>query len=446
MVVYLDTNFISLGKIIGCDNFPSEFVMREPLYVRRAYIEILPLLCGKIDGIREARMQLNSSVSITGTPGMGKSYFLGYVWCQLIMKGFRVVARVASGTLMSSEDGKHYEDITGKNVKHYLTMDTVYLLDPEKGYAPPRTEALTVLFVSPSIERLGDLKRVGMCSIYMPPWSRDELHDCVKKLYPLALDEFDDRYKIWGGSLRSMRLDEKGLEEQLEDFLESPDLINIVNIIGATKYLKKEQQEYQWAVHRLPIQSEDGGTNYEECNYDFPSRYIGEKVMEKINHLCVDWKTKPASGLLGRAYEWHVLKVLFAISERDYLPVQAQPVGSGATAPVNIEAVRYHKLFSSKQHIKKPDERTLYIPSEPNRPGIDFVMPPWVFQVTIAKSHSAKRLNELFEKFPSVKKWKACFIVPTAVLDVFTLPRLSLYPKIVEKYILPFDFNSSVTK
>ena len=72
-------------------------------------------------------------------------------------------------------------------------------------------------------------------------------------------------------------------------------------------------------------------------------------------------------------------------------------------------------------------------------------MPPWIFQITIAETHSAKRLDKLFKQFPKTTSWKLVFVIPSARMKKFTSPHLSMYPLIEEKYLLPFDFYDDGT-
>ena len=428
---------IFLGQFIPVHKFPEDLRIRTDLYVRKAYEDLFSLLYDTI--VYEIEDTYNQAIRITGTPGMGKSYFLGYVWLRLIKK-FHVVVTVGDATITSCKDGS-YEDITGKPLDDYLKRDVIYLVDPKKGGSPDPSYAKTVLFVSPSKERVGDFKRVGLINFYMPPWNKSELQICMKKFDDVSEKRCEELFEKWGGSMRIMRISAKkdtSVEEEFRQCLSNQCLLDIINQMNSD-YL----ESYQWLVHRIPIQSDDGAIDYQEYNCDFPSRYIAEKVAERIHHLQVDWKTVGDSSLLGKAYECHVLKHLFQVSDKVYLSKAAYEVGDPEKKAVYINAVRHHEVFSNQGTID-PKQGTLYIPLESNKAGIDFVMPPWVFQVTISASHSAKRLDKVLNQFPSVSKWKICFIVPSSRIDGFKTPQLSKYDSITEKYKLPFDFGNAI--
>ena len=86
--------------------------------------DLYRLIKERIDVIKEHKTQLNEAIRVTGTPGMGKSYFLGYVWLQLARNGVPVVATVGNKTIISREGG-NYENITGKMLDDFLTPDVM---------------------------------------------------------------------------------------------------------------------------------------------------------------------------------------------------------------------------------------------------------------------------------------------------------------------------------
>ena len=108
----------------------------EAIYVRKAYTEILSIIREDIAEFRRYKAFKKSAIRITGTPGMGKSYFLGYVYHQLI-KDNTVVARVGDRTILS-RPGAKYEDISGEALRDHLKDDVVFLVDPDTSYSPFR--------------------------------------------------------------------------------------------------------------------------------------------------------------------------------------------------------------------------------------------------------------------------------------------------------------------
>ena len=135
-------------------------------------------------------------------------------------------------------------------------------------------------------------------------------------------------------------------------------------------------EEFQWLVHMIPYEDDNGVTNYEKISFHFPSQYVASKVAEKIHGLKFFLKTLGQPTLLGRAFESHVLNTLFKECKEDYLPVKAVFNFKKCLIP----AVKKQIIFSSRALIDKPEKQTLYVPIEGDKPGIDFFMPPWVFK------------------------------------------------------------------
>ena len=349
-------------------------------------------------------------------------------------------------TIMSKAGVEGYENITDRNIEDYLSPDVVFLVDPDKHYSPHSTGAMTILFISQARERVGNFSRVNVAALYMPPWKEPELRDCVERIYPYAKTYFKSQFDMWGGSIRFMtapcdEISEKSHMKNLNEFLGSRYLIDVVNEASEYVYQKEELTAYQWIVHRMPIQN--GVTDYTECICDYPSQYIALQIARRVHCLKVDWKIIGDPVLLGRAYEHHVLDTLFKVSQDEHLPVLAYRVGGRQKRGFRVPAVKSHRVFSNKDIIDSGSlvKGALYISVEPNKPGMDFVMPPWIFQTTISRVHSAKRLDLIISQFPSTKEWKICFIVLSVRHDEFQTPDLSLYPRIKEKFKLPWDFG-----
>ncbi len=429
------------------EDLPAALQIFHNVYVRKCYPELLILICQKIDELLKTG-QHNMAIRVTGTPGMGKSFFLGYIWYHLLKVKCDVVAIVGQDVIRSrkgSEERGAYDVITMEDYKR-LSMEcgVIFLADPHRALVLPRTNGISIFFVSPAHEAPRDYPRTNLLNLFMPPWKEEELRCCIEEVYPQFKEHFDSLFTKWGGSIRCLTLPagERSRNELLQGFLQDHCLKDVVNTVeGEYGILKGDVKIYQWLVHMIPIEGNDGSTNYEEIEHCFPTHYISSQVAQKIRGFKFDWKTLGQARMLGNAYESHILNTLFKVSESETsLPVKAKGVGNNKW--VSVPAVKKHEIFSSKLVIDKHEKGTLYIPIEPNRPGIDLIMPPWVFQVTIQKTHTAKKLEKTLDQFPSVKKWELCFVLPSAIVDEFTTPRVSLYPSIKHTYKLKFDFDS----
>lgn len=421
-------------------DLPTELEIFSLVYVRKCYPEMLILICQRIDRILEMK-EHHVAIRVTGTPGMGKSFFLGYVWYHLLKVKCDVVARVGSKIIRSRKgsDDRAYDVVTMEDYDRLCAYDedVIFLADPDQRV--PRTKGITIFFVSPAHEGPGNYPRTNLRNIYMPPWKDEELHDCMNKVYPHCKDNLLSQIKKWGGSMRSLTTDEDSRNTLLEEFLDDTCLVlYVVNTQeGQSGILERR---YQWLVHMIPIEDDNGSTNYGKVTFSFPSHFIASRVAQKICGLKFDWKILELPKLLGNAYESHVLDSLFRVSPTSTVSLRVKANLIPTRKMVSVPAVKDHLIFSSKDVITEPKKGMLYIPSEPNRPGIYFVMPPWIFQVTIAKSHTAKKLNKMLEQFQSTKNWKLCFVLPSAIAEEFSFPKLS-YPSIECTYTLKFDFG-----
>ncbi len=73
---------------------------------------------------------------------------------------------------------------------------------------------------------------------------------------------------------------EKSRNTLLQGFLQSSCLIDVVY----SGILKEEVKNYfQWLMHMIPIEGNDGSTNYEEIELCFPSHCISCKRFVVLN-------------------------------------------------------------------------------------------------------------------------------------------------------------------
>jgi DNA polymerase elongation subunit (family B) len=432
-----------LSFFLAIENLPIELGISHKIYVRKCYPEMLLLLCQKIDHllINEEHQVV---IRVTGTPGMGKSFFLGYVWYHLLRVKRDVVAIVGDEIIRSrSEESGAYDSISHVDFKRLCVSERKVLVLADPDQKVRRTYGITIFFVSPDHEGTDNYPRTNRLDLYMPPWNEEELSCCINKVYPRYAKDFQVLFRRWGGSIRCLTTPscEDTRNGLLELFLQDQCLCDVVNKQeGDPGILAKEMKKFQWLVRCIPIEDDNGSTDYSKVTLRFPSHFVALQVAKKIRNLKFDWKILGQPRLLGNAYESHVLDSLFKVSESMMsLPVSAMKVSN--KEQVSVPAVKNHCIFSSNTVIEEPEEGTLYIPIEPNRPGLDLIMPPWVFQVTIAKSHTAKKLDKTLNQFPSVTEWEICFVLPSAIFEEFTTPRLSHYPSIKNKYKLCFDFE-----
>ena len=115
-----------------------------------------------------------------------------------------------------------------------------------------------------------------------------------------------------------------------------------------------------------------------------------------------------------------------------YLSERAVCSSNGVSETIPV--IREIEMFSSNTVIENCKSNILYVPTETNRLAVDFVMPPWAFQATIAKTHTAKKLDAVLNQFPKETEWKLCFIIPEGVFQDFKFPRVTSEGRVIQKY------------
>jgi hypothetical protein len=344
--------------------------------------------------------------SVTGTPGVGKSCFLPY---ELLKDGEKVFVSVKN-SYVYFEGTKVVENADQSMLVKYPDgkEPIIHLCDPLLDKVKP-TSAISILFVSPDKEKYKGFSSDLLINIFMPPWHEDELVQCCTTCYNMKEQEIKELYSKWGGSIRRIKcppLLQKTYEEMLAKFLGSKNLLDKLNLVENTYLFYNDgSKNDQWILHRWP-KLEEKKVDYFSCVFDFPSQYIKTKIREALSKYSIDWKVSAGPQLLGKLYENEVLVGLFErISDPSVKYLKARAVTRDRKKTlVNIPVIRQYIIYSNQSKIEEAVSGALYIPIEPNKTAVDFVLPPWIFQATISKSHNCKSLKETFDQFPEVKR------------------------------------------
>lgn len=164
----LTGTFLDLGANVY---FLGNRELGSKLYLRKCYQELLEDTVGTISS--------GSNVVITGTPGIGKSYFLFFFMCHL-----RTTEPEANVILYRGSEEKWYlflkEGVFTASKKHF---DTKYMDDPNTWYLvdealPLQVRAKTLLVSSPYKETYKEFRKTNVRIKYMPIWSKEEIDIC----------------------------------------------------------------------------------------------------------------------------------------------------------------------------------------------------------------------------------------------------------------------------
>ena len=382
-------------------------------------------------------------IRLTGTPGVGKSCFLPYVK-QELLKDKRKVFVTVDRRSVYFHGNEVEEDADPRMLLKSSEEYIIHLFDPSSGSEVAPTKAITILFVSPGRTKYGGFSTENIINLFMPPWRERELAECCKVCYGMEKKQVEELYEKWGGSIRRVvrfqKVFQKAYDHQLESFLSSQCLLDTINQVEWSHLAYDDRsQSHQWILHRWPIVTGDEA-DYCDCTLDFPSHYIKMKIRDALARNQIDWKASSNNPtLLGKLYETEVLRDLFKpISDEGVHHLQHKARHKPTDELFDVPVVRKYILFSNQDKINPAKKGALYTPTESNKTGIDYVMPPWIFLITLKKNHNLKNLNQIYEQFPDVEEnWRVCFVIPNCITEKFRFPQLE--PKGADKFILPFD-------
>ncbi|RLN91488.1 hypothetical protein BBJ28_00024084 [Nothophytophthora sp. Chile5] len=184
-------------------------------YVRKCYDEYYLI-------VEELLLVENEEcVTVTGTPGIGKSLFYAY-FCARFLKTHADTWIIASsfvnekvrGVAVFKGDEEPVREATDELIKA-LILSTVQSAKTAKKKVlflcdgpptRPRDDGQMVVFTSPN-EKWLKISKKRYCDFYMPLWTREELHEAALVLaLDIDGDEIDRRFEIFGGVARECLL------------------------------------------------------------------------------------------------------------------------------------------------------------------------------------------------------------------------------------------------
>ncbi|KAH9119784.1 hypothetical protein AeMF1_007734, partial [Aphanomyces euteiches] len=198
---------------------PTAFeYLAEEYYVRKAYSSYY-------DRVLEL-LQTYKYISVTGTPGIGKSIFYDYFFSRY--RNEHPEAIIVTASFNKDRELKEcvvfgpkgpvvhtFDSVSFARLQHEYP-NALHLYDGPPSVEPARSKMVT--FTSPNFGWLDSMrKNAAHCELYMPVWELSELGDAVKVLnLEISDEELAERYKQFGGVPRyclakSARYYRKGL-------------------------------------------------------------------------------------------------------------------------------------------------------------------------------------------------------------------------------------------
>ncbi|KAF4041134.1 hypothetical protein GN244_ATG06666 [Phytophthora infestans] len=258
-------------------------------YVRDCYAEYYELI---LKTLYECNYKI---VTVTGTPGIGKSVFYGYFFHRykskpnltIITASFTTESKMKEAVVFrggadcGSASGSSHQFIRDAQVAALKRKDEVLFLYDGPPDIEPKMPSKMVCFASPNEQWLSKVsKKEEACTLYMPLWDEGELIAAAASLkMPISPQKIEERFSIFGGVARCcLARNEKFVIARKRE-LES-------DIAG---------MDSQMVLDRLLKGILGGPTHHRMCHYipkrddpeDFDvriaSKFVSLRVLEKIS-------------------------------------------------------------------------------------------------------------------------------------------------------------------
>ncbi|PLW32910.1 hypothetical protein PCANC_17104 [Puccinia coronata f. sp. avenae] len=417
----------------------KSYVLGDPklghrLLVRPVYKEL---------GERFDRNSIISQRVVTGTPGVGKTFFSAYyLWVAACRKKTVVwepfqKRQAAQSTYLMTSDGVERVAFGSPQLEEALqNSETVYIVD---GQPPVLCPAWTLLVTSPHYENYKDLLKQPQSEIlYMPPWSYQELQHCKAVLYadeenlPTTLmDELFDwfggvpryvlafastHFKSSGGDKHAVV---KGLVDIVKEAIGKGSLTDIIKAHVA----RRREGEYS---HRVLHLCRHPSGSLHQIHLAWASPLVEREVVERFSQeILNDMKhflrysdDDSQSNLRGLIFEFYAHIML-----RDGGSFQARRLCEGDRTSGENDEVAFPpakvQMFRTYEEVNLGND-VLWRSLSKNLPSIDSLRGPAnFFQVTVSQTHPikhqglSKALEKVADKFKSPPR--LYFVVPSDV-------------------------------
>jgi len=403
-------------NILGDENMGKNVVVRE-CYWQLYSDHIRKWLFPKQDG----KLRRIGVFVITGTPGIGKSVFQGFVAAQLLSAGISIV--IQRGTRWHScklDEGKTCATNHGKTEPTGLLdrIDYVLLGDPGGGVNTvpvlKRDKGCTLVFSSTNFQNYGSaFKQAGQHHelFFMTRWSKQELalhHNLVLPDFQ-SIEDIGRAYDLLGGSLRwlgelSKMQAEVGIDEAarklIVDCLDTATYDSLLEAVQVSPH--KIETNVTKSTLSLILQIETNNSDLRKplvklLDSDLALNTIHDFLKQKGERHRVMFlqsaMDKPILGsLVGKVYERCVLDHFCGKGKKPH-KLKLQSLPSEAEAEVEVPNAKQDlpTLAAKRNHPADLVTDTLYAPHADNFPAADFFFlrgqDLWLLQTTKDDEH-----------------------------------------------------------
>ncbi|CAK5181390.1 unnamed protein product [Aphanomyces euteiches] len=425
-------------------NLPTSFkYSAEKFYVRECYKSYY-------DQVIEL-LRKKDYISVTGTPGIGKSIFYDYFFSRYRSEypGRDIVTasfnknQLLKKCVVFFTDGSSliWENTDFPNIAKHIP-NALHLYDGPPSVEPADSKMVT--FTSPNFGWLDSMRKNVNAhrTLYMPVWELGELWDAVNLLsLNISSQELSNRYQQLGGVPRYC------LQTESDDYQQG--LVEIEEAIEKIKTFEDVQACFEKSMptnlvaHRLLYYFPDTRSR-RTATLRFGSDMIGQEIFKRLRVkldrerekliLWLDGAGK-ASTFQGWMLETLVNEKL--ITGGDFTYVQLDQQRQKQVLSVNPTIVHYER-FETNFTLEMVFRNVYQMPTSQSSKSIDsYILSTnrlFLFQITISNNHpvNSEGLVDFFAKLGLVNKIKQnpnfvqlIFVVPDGMRDTYSRQNLN---------------------
>ncbi|GIL61076.1 hypothetical protein Vafri_15463 [Volvox africanus] len=343
-------------------------------------------------GIFDRMMELRSSNGmsrflITGTPGIGKSFFA------VVLMGWLVQEKGVSTIILDFDGLKYLFTTNGTDIKVEMgsEMDfieevndpkTWWIVDTGTAFRRP---ASTVLLASPDRQRYKEfLKFQGTTTLFMPIWTDDEIKECRIRLYP-HLSDATVRDLVWKWG-------------------------------NIPRYVLEKMEEME----------RKAGTDH-------------IRQLQSLIHLSMG---KPAlaatAGLFFERYAHRRLQEGGSFQVRQLGAPKTAHSSEDKVIPFELQCAGVHKLYKLEE-VRQQVNEIYCVPPSHNFPAVDSIMQPeFLFQITTTQKSKVPLDGLLAAARQLHGTPKLCFVVPSQIFKEYKF--VNGIPEDMEQWVLEVPY------
>ena len=398
----------------------------QSIFIRPCYKKLYEMM--------EKKLQTENNVILTGTPGIGKSYFALY-WLFLAVKNQRTVL-YEEGPKSSRNCylWSRGEQLVSEAEENPCLEFSGYLKDPKvlhlvDSRRNPRSNmnCQTIVFSSPREENFHDFWKLGAVMFFMPLWSLDELEECRGRIYEDKLPQvymttaigMFGRVPRYALQFAAREVEEGTWEEESARSGEVPHAMSL-RLVNAMKEMSESSLRSLLLFQGLEVSDSAGGVpsrqilhldtvDFERQVHVFASKHVRERLTDSFEKfldakademLALGEKNVMFGSVAGLIFERLVHRTFASGSMNG--KARLLSCGHGEEQYVTLafskENVKATKVFGRHEDVGQLDTKTYYRPKALNYPSIDSLIivddALYLIQITVA-SHHGVLMNEV---------------------------------------------------